>query len=68
MSPKTKYIKMPPLRRFSPNLGFRPETPPSQGRSEAVPTHLNDASKEGTTPIDVVATGTVLRWARLSSV
>jgi hypothetical protein len=39
-------IKMPPLRRFSLNLGFRPETPPNQSGSGVVLTHLNDASKE----------------------
>jgi hypothetical protein len=61
-------IKMPPLRRFSPNLGFRPETLPSQSGSGKVPTHHNDASKEGTTPTGAVAAGTALRRARLSSV
>jgi hypothetical protein len=40
-------IKMPPMRRFHPNLGFRPETPPNQCGSREVSTHLNDASKEG---------------------
>jgi hypothetical protein len=39
-------IKMPPLRQFSLNLGFCPETPPNQSGSGVVLTHLNDASKE----------------------
>jgi hypothetical protein len=39
-------IKMPLMRRFTPNLGFRPETTPNQNESREAPTHLNDASKE----------------------
>nr|XP_051211802.1 uncharacterized protein LOC127329312 [Lolium perenne] len=38
---------MPPMHRFQPNLGFRPETAPNPRGSREVSAYLSGASKEG---------------------